>query len=198
MIFMSLARGRVPLPCQMHSCSELGSWAWVATCGPGAARRRRPYRQHRPEPAAGDRWTGKYRIPATKLGRSDVQAHMKRVCCVIGAAAIGISILSSCSSPSSPRQTVTGMLVRVGGLATLEAAEPVPLPGEVVARNAAGQEFTAATSKNGRFELSLPLGTYRLTGHTLPVSGRTCRATRSVRVTTRKPLHNIWVVCLIR
>jgi hypothetical protein len=123
---------------------------------------------------------------------------MKRVCCVIGAAAIGISILSSCSSPSSPRQTVTGTLVRVGDLATLEAAEPVPSPGEVVARNAAGQEFTAASSKNGRFELSLPLGTYRLTGHTLPVSGRTCRATRSVRVTTRKPLHNIWVVCLIR
>ena len=123
---------------------------------------------------------------------------MKRVCCVIGAAAISISILSSCSSPSSSHQTVTGMLVRVGGPATLEAAEPLPLPGEVVARNAAGQEFTAATGKNGRFGLSLPLGTYRLTGHSPPVSGETCSATRSVRVTTRKPLRNIWVVCSIR
>jgi hypothetical protein len=123
---------------------------------------------------------------------------MKRVGCVIGAAALSISILSSCSRPSSPHQTVTGMLVRVGGIATLETAQPLPLLGEVVARNAAGQLFTAATGTNGRFELSLPLGAYRLTGHSPPVSGETCRATRSVRVTIRKPLHNIWVVCSIR
>jgi hypothetical protein len=123
---------------------------------------------------------------------------MKRVCCVIGVAVVSILSSSSCSGPSSPHQTVTGMLVRVGGMATLEAAQPLPLPGEVAARNAAGQQFTAATGTNGRFGLSLPPGIYRLIGHSPSVSGETCRATLSVRVTTRKPLHDIWVVCSIR
>ena len=123
---------------------------------------------------------------------------MKQACCVIGAAAISILILSSCSGQSGPHQTVTGMLVRVGGPATLAASpKPVPLPGEVVARNTMCQQFTAAIGKSGRFELSLPVGTYRLTGHSPQVSGETCRASRSVRVTTPKPLHNIWVVCSI-
>lgn len=123
---------------------------------------------------------------------------MKRVICVIGLAVVSILILSSCSDPSSPHQIVTGMLVRVGGIATLETAQPLPLPGEIVALNAAAQQFTVATGTNGRFELSLPPGIYRLTGHSPPVSGETCRATRSVRVTTSKPVHNIWVVCSIR
>jgi hypothetical protein len=136
--------------------------------------------------------------PGNQAGRSYVLAHMKQVCWVICAAAISILILSSCSGPSSPRQTVTGMLVRVGGPATLAAPpEPVPLPGEVVARNAMGQQFTAAIGKSGRFELSLPVGTYRLTGHSPQVSGETCSASRSVRVTAPKPRHNIWVVCSI-
>jgi hypothetical protein len=123
---------------------------------------------------------------------------MKQVCCVIGAAAISILILSSCSGQPSPHQTVAGILVRVGGPPTLAAPpKPVPLPGEVVARNAMGQQFTAAIGNSGRFELSLPVGTYRLTGHSPQVSGETCSASQSVRVTTPRPLRNIWVVCSI-
>jgi hypothetical protein len=123
---------------------------------------------------------------------------MKQVCCAIGAAAISILILSSCSGQSGPHQTVTGMLVRVGGPATLKSPpKPLPLPGEVLARNAAGQQFTAVTGKSGRFELSLPVGTYRLTGHSAQVPGETCSALRSVRVTTPKPLNNISIVCSI-
>lgn len=89
------------------------------------------------------------------------------------------------------------MLVRVGGPAVTAPPKPVPLPGEVVARDAAGQQFTASMGNNGRFELSLPVGTYRLTGHSPQVPGETRRASRSVRVTASKPLHNIWVVCSI-
>ena len=162
-------------------------------CPAPAGRRYRPQRSRSAAPA---RIAGP--DPGNQAGRSCVQAHMKQVCCVIGAAAISMLILSSCSGQASPYQTVAGMLVRVGGPATLAAPpKPVPLRGEVVARNAMGQQFTAAIGKSGRFELSLPVGTYRLTGHSPQVSGETCSASQSVRVTTPGPLRNIWVVCSI-
>lgn len=124
---------------------------------------------------------------------------MKRHSCVTGAAVVSILILAGCSGQAGPHQTVTGMLVRVGGPATLAAPpKPVLLPGEVSARNSAGQQFTAASGTNGRFELSLPLGTYRLTGHSPEVPGETCKSARSIRVTKPRPLHNIWVVCSIQ
>jgi hypothetical protein len=75
----------------------------------------------------------------------------------------------------------------------------VPLPGTVVARNAAGGQFTATTGKNGLFQLSLPLGTYRLTGHSpLMQSGQMqCTAMRAVHVTKSKSIGNVQVVCSI-
>ena len=60
-----------------------------------------------------------------------------------------------------------------------------------------GQQFSAAVGTSGRFELSLPVGTYRLTGHSPQVSGETCSASQSVRVTMPKPLRDILVVCSI-
>jgi hypothetical protein len=124
---------------------------------------------------------------------------MRRVCCVIVAAVASVSIVTGCSGQSGSQQTVTGLLVRVGGPAP---GSPVPLPGTVVARNAAGEQFTTTTSKDGRFQLSLPPGTYRLTGHSPQVMGDgqqlLCRAERTVHVTRHKPVHNIWVICSIR
>lgn len=123
---------------------------------------------------------------------------MRKRCCVIAAEVASISILTGCSGQTGPHQTVTGLLVRVGGLAP---GSPVPLPGTVVARNTAGGQFTTSTGKNGRFQLSLPLGTYRLTGHSPQVMVNNqqmlCIAERTVHVTRRKPPHNIWVVCSI-
>jgi hypothetical protein len=142
--------------------------------------------------------TGKNRGPRNQAERSNVQAHMRRVCCVIAAAVASVSILVGCSGQSGPHQTVTGLLVRVGGPAP---GSPVPLPGTVVARNAAGGQFTTTTGNDGLFQLSLPLGTYRLTGHSPQVmvnnQQELCVATRAVHVTRRKSLHNIWVVCSI-
>lgn len=124
---------------------------------------------------------------------------MMRVCCVIAAAVASVSILTGCSGQSGPHQTVTGLLVRVGGPAP---GSPVPLPGTVVARNAAGEQFTTTTGKDGRFQLSLAPGTYRLTGHSPQVMGDgqqlLCRAEQTVHVTRHKPVHNIWVVCSIK
>jgi hypothetical protein len=126
---------------------------------------------------------------------------MKMICCMVSLAA-SILILAACSGQAGPHQTVTGLLIRVGGPVTLSHPQnQVPLPGTVVARNASGGQFTTTTGNNGRFQLSLPPGTYRLTGHSAQVmvnnQQELCIATRTVRVTRRKPLHNIWVVCSI-
>ncbi|HUY51114.1 MAG TPA: carboxypeptidase-like regulatory domain-containing protein [Streptosporangiaceae bacterium] len=76
----------------------------------------------------------------------------------------------------------------------------MPLPGTVVARSAAGEQFTTTTGKDGRFQLSLPPGTYELTGHSPQVGDgqQLCRAERTVHVTMDEPVRDIWVVCSIR
>jgi hypothetical protein len=128
---------------------------------------------------------------------------MKRACRVAaGAAAAVVLILAGCSGQPADGQTVTGMLVRVGGPPTLSGPPPsLPLPGTVVARNAAGQQFTATAGNDGRFDLSLPPGRYRLTGHSPQVwvnnQQMLCSAQDAIQVTKHRPLHNIWVVCSI-
>jgi hypothetical protein len=127
---------------------------------------------------------------------------MRRICYVIAAAVACVSILTGCSDQSGPRQTLMGLLIRVGGPATLSHPQNrVPLPGTVVARNTAGEQFTTTAGKNGRFQLSLSPGTYRLTGHSPQVMvdnhQELCIAARPVHLTRRKPLRNIWVVCSI-
>ena len=124
---------------------------------------------------------------------------MMRVCCVIAVAVASMAIFSGCSGQPDPHQTVTGLLVRVGGPAP---GSPVPLPGTVVARNATGDKFSTTTGKDGRFQLSLPPGTYELTGHSPQVMAdgqeMLCRATKAVHVTRDGTVDNIWVVCSIR
>lgn len=83
--------------------------------------------------------------------------------------------------------------MQVGGPAPGSA---VPLPGQVKARNPAGDQFTATTGKNGRFQLSLPLGTYRLTGRT-DGNQLWCTAMRTLHVTKNRPARNIQVVCSV-
>jgi hypothetical protein len=127
---------------------------------------------------------------------------MQRACRVIAAAAVSMLVLAGCSGHSGPRQTVTGLLIRVGGPVTPDHPQNrLPLPGTVVARNAAGGTFTATTGTDGRFQLSLPPGTYRLTGHSpqVIVNNRqeSCVALRPAHVTMRSPLRSIWVVCSI-
>jgi hypothetical protein len=121
---------------------------------------------------------------------------MRELCCVIAVVIASISVLTGCSSQPTDGWTVTGILVRVGGPVP---GSPVPLPGTVIARSAAAGQFTARTGRNGRFRLSLPLGTYRLTGHSPLMQGgqMLCTAMRAVHVAKTKPTRNIQVVCSI-
>lgn len=114
------------------------------------------------------------------------------------AVAMGVLVLAACGGYAGSRQVVTGLLVRVGGPATLNSVPPpVRLPGEVTARGAGGQEFRVAVGSDGRFRLSLPSGTYRLTGQSPRAAGGTCRAARAIQVGPRQPVRNVWVVCSI-
>lgn len=127
---------------------------------------------------------------------------MKKACRIAAGLAASVSILAGCGGQPAVGQTVTGMLVRVGGPATqLGPPPPLPLPGTVVARNAGGQQFTATAGNGGRFELSLPPGRYWLTGHSPQVwvnnQQMLCSAQGAIHVTKRRPLRNIRVVCSI-
>jgi hypothetical protein len=135
-------------------------------------------------------------------GLPGVQAHMRKACRVAVCVAAGASILAGCSGRAAGGQTVTGMLVRVGGPAGRSGPPPpLPLPGTVVVRNAAGRQFTATAGKDGRFELSLPPGTYRLTGHSPQVwvnnQQMLCAAQAAIHVGKHRPARKIWVICSI-
>ena len=109
---------------------------------------------------------------------------------------VGITVLVGCGGGPGGQQGVPGTFVRVGGPAP---GSPVPLPGTVTARTATGQTFTATADRNGRFTLSLPPGSYQVTGRSpLIESGQaTCAATAELRVTRGKPAVPVTVVCSI-
>ncbi len=109
--------------------------------------------------------------------------------------ALSIAVLTGCSA-GGYQQNVTGRFVRVGGPAP---GLPFSLPGTITARAASGQTFSATAGSNGRFSLSLPPGTYRVTGRSpLMQSGQmTCAAPAALRVTRGKPAGHVTVVCSI-
>jgi hypothetical protein len=108
----------------------------------------------------------------------------------------GIWVLPGCSASPSGEQTVHGRFVRVGGPAPGSA---VPLPGSITARARNGQTFTATAGSKGRFTLSLPPGSYRVTGRSpLMQSGQMiCAATRQLHVIHGKTTQPVTVVCSI-
>jgi len=109
-------------------------------------------------------------------------------------------VLAGCSGHhvTPPPGSVTGTLIRVGGPAPGAA---IPLPGRVVATSSAGARFSAAVPRNGRYRLSLPPGTYRLTGYSpLVYSGGSelrCVATRAVHLASGQTAPGVDVICSI-
>jgi hypothetical protein len=115
---------------------------------------------------------------------------------VIAVLVAGISVLTGCGGSPGFQQSVPGRFERVGGPAP---GSPSPLPGTITARAVTGDTFTATAGKNGRFTLSLPPGSYQVTGSSpLMQSGQMiCAATSRLRVTRNKPVGSITVVCSI-
>jgi hypothetical protein len=110
--------------------------------------------------------------------------------------AVGIAGLASCGANAGYHQTVAGTFVRVGGAAP---GSPFPLPGTITARTATGETFTAMAGRDGRFKLSLPPGTYHVTGRSpLMQSGQMiCAATAELHVSRGQPARPVSVVCSI-
>ncbi len=109
---------------------------------------------------------------------------------------VSIAVLAGCGDSPGYRQTMPGRFKRVGGPAP---GSPFPLPGTVTARAATGETFTATAGRDGRFKLSLPPGTYRVTGRSpLMQSGQMiCAATAELHVTRGMPARPVTVVCSI-
>jgi hypothetical protein len=104
--------------------------------------------------------------------------------------------LSGCGGIPGYRQNVRGTLERVGGPAP---GAPYPLPGTITARATTGETFTATAGRQGHFKLSLPPGSYRVTGRSPLMQGgqMVCAATAELRVTRHQPAGAVTVVCSI-
>src|SRR5437899_1485435 len=100
----------------------------------------------------------------------------------IGAAlVVGVAILvAGCAGHADSGRAVVGRLVRVGGPAP---GLPAPLPGKIEARDSAGNLHSAAVGRSGRFRLSLPPGTYTVTGTSPLIQDGKARCSAT------KPLH---------
>jgi len=110
--------------------------------------------------------------------------------------AVAIVVLAGCGGNPGYHQTVPGTFVRVGGPAP---GSPFPLPGTITARAVTGETFTAKTGLDGRFKLSLPPGSYRVTGRSpLMQSGHMmCAATAQLHVSRGQPARSVTVICSI-
>jgi hypothetical protein len=110
--------------------------------------------------------------------------------------AFGLSVLGGCAGSQGNHQAVSGTFVRVGGPSP---GSPVPLPGTITARAVSGEAFTAKVSSTGRFKLSLPPGTYHVTGRSPLIQGgkMVCAATKELHVTARASGDSVTVVCSV-
>jgi hypothetical protein len=124
---------------------------------------------------------------------------MKNALSTIVLSAAVTAVLAGCGPPPAATGTVTGVLVRVGGPAP---GAPVPLPGKVVAVSSDGARYTATTGRNGRYSLSLPPGSYQLTGHSRDVRSQgvplLCAGRHAVHVAARRTESGNDVICAIR
>jgi len=107
-----------------------------------------------------------------------------------------IVVLAGCGGRPGYHQTVLGRFVRVGGPAP---GSPFPLPGTISARAATGEVVTATAGPDGRFKLSLPPGSYRVTGRSpLMQSGQMiCAATAELHISRGQSARSVTVICSI-
>jgi hypothetical protein len=107
---------------------------------------------------------------------------------------------AACDAGASARGTVVGSFIQVGGPAVIvdgrpEQPKPIPLQGLVLARDQAGNVFAVTVCKSGDFRMSLPAGTYRLTGYS-PMYQGPCAGESAIKVRTAKFVTHISVICV--
>lgn len=131
---------------------------------------------------------GKSGGPRNQAGWPRVQVHMKARFDTIGLALVTATVLAACSSPQAPGIVAGAIRIPV---ITLPSTVSALLSEQVIATNSAGQRFTVkARADSGQFRLSLPPGTYQVTGTS---SGGCTR--RHVHVTTGTVTRGVTILC---
>jgi hypothetical protein len=124
---------------------------------------------------------------------------MGRVLASGGAVVAAACILAACGGAvaATSGRVVNGQLIRVGGPAP---GLPVPLPGQIEARDGSGHHYAAPVGRDGWFRLHLPPGRYLVTGHSPRIQDgkELCSAAKTVTVTKTGLLKNVDVICQIR
>jgi hypothetical protein len=124
---------------------------------------------------------------------------MGRVLTSGGAVIAAACVLAACgnSAAATSGRVVTGQLIRIGGPAP---GLPIPLPGQIEARDGSGHHYAVPVGRDGRFRLHLPPGTYLVTGHSPQIQDGKglCSAAKTVTVTRTGLLKNVHVICQIR
>ena len=122
---------------------------------------------------------------------------MRRVFAALAVLLLAPVTVGGCDSQAG-HGIIAGRFVRVGGP---PPGSPVPLPGQIVATGGGGSRYTTTAGSNGRYSLSLPPGTYRLTGYSPQVHAGSsevkCSAEHAVRVSAHGRTAGIEVICSI-
>jgi hypothetical protein len=122
--------------------------------------------------------------------RHPIAAFVLAVLVVIG---VGVGGLAATGS-GLPVGTVTGRFVEMGGP---YPGLSIPLSGHVVFSSARGANYSTSSDAHGQWALSVPPGTYAVTGFSPKWDdGRApCRAGNRVRVRAGAVVNRVEIVC---
>ena len=117
----------------------------------------------------------------------------------LGAAAVLLAAMSTAVGCSN-NVAAPAVVGTASGLLIFGGPGPVrPVPGQVVAVNSAGTQSQVSAGKDGRFSMSLPPGSYQLSGSSPAVvldgSPVQCGADRPVRIRAHRTTRGIKVFC---
>jgi hypothetical protein len=101
-----------------------------------------------------------------------------------------LAALAGCAQSAAGAANLAGAFVEVGGPAP---GHTIPIAGQVVARSHGGKVFTVTVGPGGHFQLTVPPGTYRLTGYSSTCLGRA----GPITVRAGKQVAHVQVVCPI-
>ena len=127
---------------------------------------------------------------------------MKRLIAVVLVATAGSTCAVACSaapySPEPPRRGASGQVI--GELAFGGPGPVRPVPGQVTASSGLARDITRV-DHNGRFVMTLAVGTYQFSGSSpeVQLNGQavTCSARQPVRVRAHETVRGVKVWCTL-
>jgi hypothetical protein len=127
---------------------------------------------------------------------------MKRLCALVLAVAGWWAAVACSSPPYSPESPPHSASGTVRGILLFDGPGPVkPVPGQVKASGALGRTTIEHVGSDGRFFMTLAVGTYEFTGTSPKVrlngAEVMCSARQPVRVRAPETVRDIKVLCTL-